>query len=240
MADKKNINMLSGALLPNLVRFVLPLLLTGLLQLFYNAADIAVVGRFDGKEAMAAVGSTSSLIHLIVNVFLGLSVGANVAAARALGAKEDDAVHTTAHTAIAAGVLFGLVLTVVGFFCSGTFLTWMDTPLDVRPDATLYMQIYFAGVPFSLVYNLAAALLRSAGDTKKPLYFLTLSGFVNVVLNLLFVILCGMGVAGVALATALSQALAMGLALRSLMKREDSLRITLKKVRLHKEPLLRF
>lgn len=237
-SEKAPVNMLTGPLLPSLIRFVIPLLLTGLLQLLYNAADIAVVGQFDGKEAMAAVGSTSSLIHLIVNVFLGLSVGANVVAARGLGAGNALSVQQTAHTAIAAGGLFGLLLAAVGFFFSGVFLSWMDTPLDVLPGATLYMRIYFAGVPFSLVYNLAAALLRSVGDTKKPLYFLTLSGGVNVGLNLLFVILFRMGVAGVALATAISQALAMGLALRSLQKREDSLKLSLRQVRLHKAPFL--
>ncbi|MBQ8537718.1 MAG: MATE family efflux transporter [Clostridia bacterium] len=231
--------MLSAPLWPSLIKYIVPLLLTGLLQLFYNAADIAVVGRFSGPEgaqAMAAVGSTSSLIHLIVNVFLGLSAGTNVVAARALGAKDKKTVSETAHTAIAAGFIFGLGMTLVGLFFSDTFLSWMGTPNDVRPAAALYMQIYFAGVPFSLVYNFAAALLRAAGDTKKPLYFLTLSGAANVVLNLLFVIVCKWSVAGVALATSLSQGLAMALVLRSLKNAPDGLALNLRRIRLYKGP----
>lgn len=233
---KKSVQLLEGSIFLNMTRFMIPLLLSGLLQLLYNAVDIAVVGRFDGSAAMAAVGSTSSLIHLLVNVFLGLSVGTNVVTARAMGAGDTTTVHQAAHTSIAVGGLFGLLLAAVGIFFSETFLTWMDTPLNVLPDATLYMQIYFAGMPFGLVYNFAAALLRSAGDTRRPLYFLALSGAVNVALNLLFVILFRKGVAGVALATSLSQALAMVLALRSLTRRDDSLKLSLNKVRLHKGP----
>ena len=238
---KAPVNMLTAPLWPNLFRYVTPLLITGLLQLFYNAADIAVVGRFSGPEgarAMVAVGSTSSLIHLIVNIFMGLSAGVNVVAARALGAKDYKTVSQTVHTAVAAGVIFGLALTLVGLFFSHTFLLWMGTPNDVRPAAALYMQIYFAGVPFSLVYNFAAALLRAAGDTKKPLYFLTLSGAANVALNLFFVVVCRWSVAGVALATSLSQGLAMALVLRSLKNASQGLSLNLKRIRLHKGPFL--
>ena len=230
--------MTNGPLLMKMVRFSIPLILTGVLQLLYNAADIVVVGRFAGPQALAAVGSTSSLINLLVNVFMGLSVGASVVVAKAWGARDHQSVARTVHTAITLAAIGGIVLTIVGFCFSGAFLAWMGTPLDVLPGATLYMQIYFAGMPFNLLYTFSAAILRAVGDTKRPLYFLTLAGLVNVVLNLLFVIVLHMSVDGVALATIISQAISMVLALRCLMHADTSIRLMPGELRIYKKPFL--
>lgn len=230
--------MTNGPLLMKLIRFSIPLILSGVLQLLYNAADIVVVGRFAGAQALAAVGSTSSLINLIVNIFMGLSVGASVVVAKGWGAGDKKVISQTVHTAITLAGIGGFLLMGVGIFFSGTFLTWMGTPLDVLPGATLYMQIYFAGMPFNLLYNFAAAVLRAVGDTKRPLYFLTLAGLVNVGLNLILVIVFDMSVAGVALATITSQAISMTLALRCLMKSDNAIRLNLKALRIHKKPFL--
>lgn len=235
---RPDVDMCSGPLLKKLICFSLPLILTGILQLLYNAADIVVVGRFSGKEALAAVGSTGSLINLIVNVFMGLSVGASVVVAKAWGAQDHKSVSRTVHTAITLAGLCGVVLMGVGIFFSRTFLIWMGTPEDVLPGAALYMEIYFAGMPFNLLYNFSGAVLRAVGDTKRPLYILTLSGLVNVVLNLIFVICFKMSVDGVALATIISQAVSMVLALRCLMHADSSIRLMPRQLRIHKRPML--
>lgn len=241
MSVRPDLDMTNGPLLIKIVRFTLPLILTGVLQLLYNAADIVVVGRFSGAEgpqALAAVGSTSSLINLIVNIFMGLSVGGSVVVAKSWGARDHKSVSQAVHTAITLAGVGGVVLMVVGVFFSGTFLTWMGTPLDVLPGATLYMQIYFAGMPFNLLYTFSAAILRAVGDTKRPLYFLTLAGLVNVGLNLVFVVVFHMSVAGVALATISSQAISMVLALRCLMKADTSIRLMPKELRIYRRPLM--
>ncbi|MBQ7312949.1 MAG: polysaccharide biosynthesis C-terminal domain-containing protein, partial [Clostridia bacterium] len=188
-----------------IIRYIVPLMLTGILQLLYNAADNVVVGRFDGSNALAAVGSTGALVNLILNVFMGLSVGTAVAVAHDYGANDHEGVQKTVHTSILISIFCGVIVGVFGCLCSGTFLKWMGTPDDVLPLSTTYLAIYFLGTPASLIYNFGASILRSVGDTKRPLFFLTLSGFINVALNLVFVIVLHMSVAGVALATIISQ-----------------------------------
>lgn len=227
-------DMCSGPLTGKILRFALPLMLTGILQLLYNAADMMVVGQFSGKEALAAVGATSSLINLIVNLFMGLSVGASVTVARAWGAKDHAAVQQTVHTAVSLAGICGLMLTLVGALGARTFLTWMGTPQDVMPGATLYMQIYFAGMPVNLMYNFCAAILRGTGDSKRPLYILMLSGLVNVGLNLLFVIGFGMSVDGVALATVSSQLVSTVLVLRRLTHADSAIRLSFRSLKIHR------
>jgi len=207
MTKKYEINMCEGPLFPKLVLFAVPLMLSSILQLLYNAADVIVVGRFAGSSALAAVSSTGSLINLIVNLFIGLSVGANVAAARFFGAKDDRGVHEVVHTSMLLSIIGGIGVGIIGFTCSKTFLGWMDSPPDVIDQAALYMKIYFCGMPASMVYNFGSSILRAIGDTRRPLVYLSISGAVNVVLNLILVIAFHMGVAGVAIATVASQVL---------------------------------
>ncbi len=205
MTKKYEINMSEGPLFPKLILFAIPLMLSGLLQLLYNAADVIVVGKFAGSTALAAVSSTGSLINLIVNLFIGLSVGANVAVARFYGAKDDKGVKETVHTSMLLSIIGGIVIGLIGFFCAYTFLVWMGSPDDVIDQATLYLKIYFLGLPASMIYNFGASILRAIGDTRRPLIFLSVSGLVNVGLNMLLVIVFHMGVAGVAIGTIVSQ-----------------------------------
>jgi len=231
--QKSNQSMLQGPLFKGIILYTIPIILTSLLQLLFHAADLVVVGRFCGSISVAAVGATGSITNLIVNLFIGLSVGAGVTVAQFLGAREEDAVHRTVHTAIPAALVSGAFLTVVGICFSETFLRMMSTPGDVLPLSSLYMKIYFGGIAFTMVYNFAASILRAAGDTKSPLVFLTVSGVVNVVLNLFFVMVLHMNVAGVALATTISQAISAILVVRALMKRTDACRLDLKKLRFY-------
>ena len=207
---RKEINMLQGPFLKNILLYTFPIILTGLLQLAFNAADLIIVGQFaeNGEKCIAAVSSTGSLTNLIVNLFMGLSVGSGVSVAQALGAGRRKDTHQLIHTAIPAALISGVFLTVVGVTLSGTFLTWMGTPKTILPLSSLYMKIYFAGILGPLVYNFGAAILRAAGDTKTPLIYLSLAGVINVALNIVFVAAFKMDVAGVALATIISQAFA--------------------------------
>ena len=231
--------MLRGPLLKNMISYTIPIILTGWLQLLFNAADLVVVGQANGSNSLAAVGATGAITNLIVNLFIGLSVGAGVTVAHGLGSNDEDAVHRTVHTAIPAAAISGLFLTVVGVSLSKTFLVWMGTPENILPLSTLYMQIYFGGMIFNMVYNFAASILRAAGDTQSPLKFLTLAGLINVGLNLIFVYVFHMNVEGVALATAISQAVSAVLVVRTLMGRTDACRLELKKLRIYKPQLLR-
>ncbi|WP_434311855.1 MATE family efflux transporter [Hominifimenecus sp. rT4P-3] len=230
--------MCNGPLLGKILRFALPLMLSGVLQLLFNAADIVVVGQYAGQQALAAVGSTSSLINLLINVFIGLSVGACVQVARFFGAKSDRDISETVHTAIALSLVCGVFLVFFGFFLSKPLLSLMGTPDDVLDMATLYMRIYFAGMPVIMLYNFGSAVLRAVGDTKRPLYFLVMAGVVNVLLNLFFVIVCGMDVDGVALATVLAQCISAGLIVYTLMRTEGSYQLYLKKLKIHKTKFL--
>ena len=239
MTKKYEINMCEGPLLPKLVLFAVPLMLSSILQLLYNAADVIVVGRFAGSSALAAVSSTGSLINLIVNLFIGLSVGANVAAARFFGAKDDRGVHEVVHTSMLLSIIGGIGVGIIGVTCSGTFLGWMDSPPDVIDQATLYMQIYFCGMPASMVYNFGASILRAIGDTRRPLIFLTISGAVNVVLNLILVIFFHMGVAGVAIATVVSQVLSAIFVVVCLIRAKgSSFCLDLKKLHIYRSKLM--
>ena len=229
--------MLQGPLLGSIISYTIPIILTSILQLLFNAADLVVVGRFCGSISVAAVGATGSITSLIVNLFIGLSVGCGVTVAHGVGSREDDVVHRTVHTAIPMALVSGAVLTVVGLLFSETFLVMMGTPESVLGLSSLYMKIYFAGVTFLMVYNFAASILRAVGDTKSPLIFLTLAGVVNVVLNLIFVVFLHMNVAGVALATTISQGVSAVAVVIVLMKRTDAARLSLKKMRFYKVQL---
>lgn len=227
--------MCSGPLLSKILIFAIPLMLSGILQLLFNAADIIVVGRFSGSEALAAVGSTGALINLIINLFIGVSVGTNVVAARYYGARDADGVSQTVHTAMLSAIVGGIILIFAGIALARPMLEWMGTPADVIDQSALYMKIYFVGMPALMVYNFGASILRAIGDTKRPLYFLTVAGVVNVVFNLFFVIVLDMGVAGVALATIISQAISAVLILLCLIKTEGPCHLELKEMKIYPE-----
>ena len=234
---KKSQSMISGPLLPSIIRYTIPIILTSVLQLLFNAADLMVVGRFCGSVSVAAVGNTTALTNLMVNFFVGLSVGAGVTVAHGLGSRRDSIVHNTVHTAIPLSLICGAFLTVLGVCFSRTFLEMMGTPGDVLELSAVYMKIYFAGITFTMLYNFCAAILRAAGDTNSPLIYLTFSGIINVILNLIFVTKLHMNVAGVALATTIAQAISAVLVMIALMRRTDACRLQLKSMRFHKEQL---
>ncbi|MBP3854673.1 MAG: MATE family efflux transporter [Ruminiclostridium sp.] len=232
MRKDTSIDMTTGAILPKLLKLSLPLMLSSVLQLLFNAADIIVVGNFAGDNSLAAVGSTSSLVNLMTNLFLGLSTGANVLASHYMGAGDGERVSRTVHTSMLLSVISGLFLTAVGCLFADDLLALMQTPPEVLELSALYLRIYFAGMTAMLVYNLGSSILRAKGDTKRPLLYLTLSGAVNVILNLIFVILFKMDVAGVALATVISQCMSAFLIIRCLARETDSFRLELRKLRL--------
>ena len=235
-AKKYEIDMTQGALLPKVLMFSLPLIASGVLQLLFNAADMVVVGQWAGKECLAAVGSTGSLINLMVNVFIGLSVGGSVAVARSFGANDPAAVHRSVHTAMSLAIIAGLAVGVLGFVFCRPLLKLMDNPvLDL---ATTYMKIYFRGMPFNMVYNFGASILRAVGDTKRPLIYLTIAGVVNVILNLILVIVFHMNVAGVAIATVASQAVSAVLVVLCLMRSHGVVHLELKELRIYKRQLI--
>ena len=231
---KQNLNMLEGPLFSNIVSYTVPIILTSLLQLLFNAADMIVVGRYCGSVSVASIGATGSITNLIINLFIGLSVGAGVTVAHALGSRQYEAVHRTIHTAVPTSLVCGVILTVVGVSSAESLLRLMDTPESVLPLSTVYMQIYFGGITFTMVYNFCASILRAAGDTKNPLIFLTIAGVVNVVLNVIFVRLLNMNVAGVALATIISQGISAVSMVVILMRRTDACRLILSKMRFYK------
>lgn len=232
------IDMTEGPLFGKILRFSLPLMASSLLQLIYNAADMIVVGRWVGKSALAAVGSTGPLVNLILNLLLGLSVGASVCASNAIGAKDDKKVYRCVHTSMAISSVGGIIAMIVGVCLSAPLLKLMNTPESVLADATLYTQLYFAGVPASLVFNFAAGLLRASGDTKRPLYILSASGIVNILLNLFLIIVCHLGVAGVAIATAVSQYLSTALILIHMIKLDSNLKYAVKDTKVYKKELI--
>ena len=238
-ASIEQVNMIEGALLPKVLRFSLPLAATGVLQLLFNAADVIVVGKFAGATALAAVGATTALINLLVNAFMGISVGVNILVARYLGCREDERVRACVHTAFALSLLLGLVVMAAGLTLSTPMLELMKTPKDVLPLSSLYLRIYFLGIPGTIMYNFGAALLRAFGDTKRPMLFLTISGIVNACLNLFFVIVCSMSVDGVATATVISQYVSLFLVVRCLRRSEGLSHLELKSIRLDREESLR-
>ncbi len=234
MKRSYEMDMCSGPLLGKILSYAMPLMLSGILQLLFNAADVIVVGRFAGHESLAAVGSTSALVNLLINVFIGLSIGANVLVAQYFGARKDREVSETVHTAVTVSLVCGVLLVVIGTFASAPLLSLMETPADVLDKASLYMRIYFMGMPVIMLYNFGAAILRAIGDTRRPLYFLMTAGVVNVLLNLMFVIVFHMGVAGVALATVLSQCISSALVCRCLAKSDGSYRLEFSKLRINR------
>ncbi len=237
MSRFRSINMTDGPFAAKILLFTLPLAASSILQLLFNAADVIVVGRFCGSTALAAVGSNGSLINLLVNLFMGFSIGANVVAARAFGAKDARGVSETVHTSILLSLIGGILLGIVGFFSARTLLEWMSTPADVIDLAAVYLRIYFLGMPVLMLYNFGAALLRAVGDTTRPLICLAASGILNVILNLVFVIRFQMSVAGVALATIISEALSAGMVLYILTHENGPLRLMLSELRLSAGPL---
>ncbi len=234
---RSNQTMLEGPLFTGIVRYTVPIILTSLLQLLFNAADLIVVGQFCGSLSLAAVGATGAITNLMVNFFIGLSVGAGVTVAHSIGSQEEVVVHRTVHTALPVSLISGVVLTILGVALSRTFLTMMGTPDTVLPLSALYMEIYFGGITFTMIYNFCAAILRAAGDTKSPLIYLTFAGIINVILNVFFVRVCHMNVAGVALATIISQAISAVLVVLALMRRQDMCHLELKKMRIYSAPL---
>ena len=235
-AKKYEMDMTDGPLLPKVLMFALPLMVSGILQLLFNAADMVVVGRWAGKECLAAVGSTGSLINLMVNVFIGLSVGGSVAVARSFGANDPAQVHRAVHTSMSLAIIAGLAVGLLGFVFCRPLLAMMDNPvLDL---ATTYMKIYFLGMPFNMVYNFGASILRAVGDTKRPLIYLSIAGVVNVVLNLILVIGFHMDVAGVAIATVASQAVSAVLVTLCLMRSHGVVHLDVKELRIHKRQLI--
>lgn len=203
--NKYEIDMCNGTIMDKLVSFSLPLMLSGILQLMFNAVDIIVVGQFTGSEALAAVGSTTALIAVFTNLFIGISLGANVLAARFYASGKNKEMSETVHTSIALAFVSGMIMAVVGLLFSRLALEIMGTPDNVIDQSTLYMRIYFLGMPFFMLYNYGAAILRAVGDTKRPLIFLIISGLANAGLNMLLVVVFNMGVAGVAIGTIVSQ-----------------------------------
>ncbi len=226
-------DMCSGSLFKKIVRFLVPLILSGVLQLMFNAADMIVVGQFTGSQALAAVGATTFLINLQVNLFIGISIGANVAAAKSFGAKNDKDLTETVHTAVLMAIVIGVLMIFIGNLVAEPVLRLMGTPDDVIGDAVLYIRIYFCGMPALMLYNFGAAILRAVGDTKRPLYFLTLAGVINVIFNLFFVIVFDMGVAGVAIATVISQAISAILVLYCLCRSEGTYRLYFRRLHIY-------
>lgn len=239
MSQKKKyeIDMCSGSIVKKMLLFAVPLIFSSILQLLFNAADIVVVGRFDGDDSLAAVGSTSSLINLLTNLFIGLSIGANVLVARYFGAKKEEELSDTVHTAMTLSLIGGALLTVIGIAGAPVILEWMQTPPEVLSLAVIYMRVYFAGITATLVYNFGSSILRAVGDTRRPLYFLSIAGVVNIILNLVFVIVFHWGVFGVGIATVISQVISATLVVICLMKEQGGIRLDVKKLGIHKGKL---
>lgn len=238
MKRTHEIDMTNGPILNKVIMFALPLMFSGILQLLFNAADIIVVGKFSGSLALAAVGSTTSLISLLVNVFIGISTGANVLAANYYGSRDHLSLSRCVHTAVALSGVLGVLVGILGFFVSTPMLHLMKADPEVLPLSALYLKIYFIGIPATVVYNFCAAILRAIGDTDRPLRFLLISGIVNVVLNLITVIGFHLGVAGVAIATAVSQYVAAVLVVLCLINSEGAYRLVPRKLHFYKDMLL--
>ena len=232
--NKYEIDMCNGSIMDKLISFSLPLMLSGILQLMFNAVDIVVVGRFSGSQALAAVGSTTALINIFTNLFIGISLGANVLAARFYASGKEKEMSETVHTAITLALISGIIMAGVGLLLAKLALELMGTPSDVIELSTLYMRIYFCGMPFFMLYNYGAAILRAVGDTKRPLIFLIISGVANAGLNMILVIIFHLGVAGVGIGTVISQLISCILVLRCLYKSEGCYQLRFSKLRIQK------
>jgi len=233
----QEIDMLNGPLTKNIIRYTIPIILTGLLQLLFNAADLIVVGQFCNETSVAAVGNTGAITALVVNFFMGFSTGTGVSIAQNIGARDDKAVHRAVHTALPIAVISGIIMMIVGISFAEGVLHLMNTPDEVLPLSSIYMKIYFSGTIFIMVYNFCASILRAAGDTKSPLIYLTISGVINVILNYIFVVFFDMNVAGVALATTISQGVSAVLVVVRLMRRTDGCKLEIRKIKIYKRPL---
>lgn len=233
------IDMTNGPILMKLLGFSIPLIFSSTLQLLFNAADVIVVGRFAGENSLAAVGATGALINLMVNLFVGLSVGTTVVTAHFFGAGKGAAVEQSVHTGVLMSLYSGIILTVVGIIGTRFILQFMQVPVEIFGLASLYLKVYFAGITASMVYNFGSALLRAKGDTRRPMYYLLFAGIINVILNLIFVIVFKMDVAGVALATIISQCVSAFLVIRALMKEEGEFHLDLRRLRIEREILIR-
>ena len=231
--------MTEGSIVKKLLQFSVPLIFSSLLQILFNTADVIVVGRFAGDNSLGAVGSTGSLINLMVNLFVGLSVGTTVVAANFFGAGKKSELKETVHTAILLSLISGIILTIFGVVGAKKILQWMQSPKEILDLATQYLQIYFGGIISTMIYNFGSALLRAKGDTKRPLYILFFAGIINVILNLIFVILFKMDVAGVALATVISQTISAFLVVRCLLKETEEFKLDLKQLKINPQILIR-
>ncbi len=239
-ASKQHVmDMCEGPILKKLLVFALPLMASSMLQLLFNAADIIVVGRFAGDNSLAAVGSTSSLINMMVNLFVGLSVGTNVLVAQFFGGKKERELSGTVHTSIALSIISGIILTIIGVIFAPIILKLMQTPQEVLDLAVIYLRTYFLGMTAAMVYNFGAAILRAIGDTKRPLIYLSIAGVVNVVFNLIFVIVFQWGVFGVGIATVMSQVVSAVLVVRCLMKEPGAFQLCLRELRIEKDKLIK-
>ncbi len=241
---KYEIDMTEGALLPKILLFSIPLMISSVLQLLFNAADIVVVGQFSGDETLgancvAAIGSTGSVINMLLSVFMGLSVGVNVLAARYFASKQDREMEETVHTTVALALIGGIIIAVIGIIACRPILVLMGSPEEVIDLSVTYMRIYFVGMPVTLLYNFGAAILRATGDTRRPLFYLMAAGVINVILNLIFVIGFKMNVAGVALATILAQCVSAILILRAMIQTEENYRLELKRIRVNADKAVR-
>lgn len=238
-SDNQDMDMCNGPIFGKLVLFALPIMAMNILQLMFNAADLVVVGRFSGKEALAAVGATGSIINLIVNLFMGLSVGTSVVVAQDYGARNSEAVKKSVHTSITVSMIAGILVMILGLLLCKPMLILMGTPMDIIDLSAVYMRIYFLGVPASMVYNFGAAILRAVGDSRRPMYFLFITGVINVFLNLYFVIVQHMTVDGVAWATIISQHLSMFLILWCLIRNKvDVIRLNLRKLQMDRKKMI--
>ena len=227
-------DMLNGSLALKMLIFAMPLAASSILQQLFNSADVAVAGRFAGSDALAAVGSNAAVVALFVNVFVGLSVGVNVLVAHYIGQNKKDSISKCVHTSVKFAIICGIAMLVAGMFVARPILEAIDTPVKVLDQAVLYLRIYFVGMPFIILYNFGAAVLRAIGDTRRPLYCLIVSGVLNVILNLFFVCVCKLGVAGVGMATVISNVVSTGIVMYILMHEEGPLRLDMKNIRIDK------
>ena len=239
MAQKNQIDMLNGPLLKKILLFSLPLAASSVLQQLFNSIDVAVVGRFVGREALAAVGANSPVISLLINLFVGISMGANAIISNQIGSGNDDGVRRSVSTVSVLALASGLFLAVLGVAVARPILELIDTPQEVLYMAVLYLRVYFLGMPFFMIFNFGSAVLRSKGDTRRPLYILVVAGIVNTVLNLIFVLWCGMGVEGVAIATGIANALSAAMIVVLMQKERGPLRLQLKGIRIYGQELRR-
>ncbi|MCJ7856692.1 MATE family efflux transporter [Lachnospiraceae bacterium NSJ-143] len=238
MGKKNEVDMINGPLMGKIIVFVIPVILSGVLQLLFNAADIVVVGRYAGSDSLAAVGSTTSIVNLLVNFFIGISIGANAVTARLIGVGSKSGIEETVHTAMVTSVISGLILVFVGFIFTRPLLVAMGSPENVLNKSALYLRIYFAGMPATMLYNFGSAILRAFGDTKRPLIYLSIGGVINVVLNLFLVIVFKMDVAGVGIATVVAQCIAAVLVLRRFLSTDELYRLDRTKLKINKHRLL--